>query len=358
MSQLNVGKLVASDRIILPQYTETTRPTGEQGMLIFNTELGVLQIHTGVEWVSLAAANPQDFSNVSIFNYTGSDQSFSVPSSGGTVTELLVYMWGAGGGADEGGTATAGAGGFSSGTISRLDGQNLNGDVFTVVVGQGGLRGVGSSTMPSMYGGGGAGSAESGGGHVSGCGGGLSGIFSGGSSVFSGSNPQPGAHGRSIIIAGGGAGCNDQTANLAYGGSGGGTEGGRGGSEPANNNKGGWGGRQVAGYAGSNSSGTYANGSELRGADGPTGNDDPGGGGGYYGGQSGGDDNTGGGGGSGYIGGTSTYKVTGGVTTNGGQGLSSAGYSPPETGNEYYTTGIGAGYRSQNGGNGKVVIIY
>jgi len=359
MSQLNVGKLVASTEVVFPTYTNSNRPvSATQGSLIFNSEESVLQLYTGTEWVSLQNANPQDFSNVTIFNYTGSDQSFSVPTTGGTVNELLVFMWGAGGGADEGGTATAGAGGYASGTISRFDGQSLNGDAFTIVVGQGGLRGVGGSNMSAMYGGGGRGSVDSGGGHVSGCGGGLSGIFAGTAPVFSGANPQGGAQARAIIVAGGGGGCNDQTTNFAYGGSGGGIEGGRGGSEPTNNNKGGWGGRQVSGYSGSNSSATYANGSELRGADGPSNTDNPGGGGGYWGGQSGGDDNSGAGGGSGYTGGTSTYKVVSGLTTNGGSGTSSSGYNPPETGSEYYSAGVGSAYRTQGGGNGKVVVLY
>lgn len=359
MSQLNVGKLVASSEIVLPQFTNTTRPaTASQGAIILNTEEALIQLYTGTEWVSLQVANPQDFSNVTIFNYTGSDQSFTVPASGGTVKELLVYMWGAGGGSDEGGTATAGAGGFTSGIISRFDNQSLNGDVFTIVVGQGGLRGSGSSNMSPSYGGGGRGSVDSGGGHVSGCGGGLSGIFAGGTTVFSGATPQSGAESRIIMCAGGGGGCNDQTTDLAYGGGGGGLEGGRGGDEPAGGGRGGWGGRQVSGYAGSNSGGTYANGSALRGADGPSNTDNPGGGGGYYGGQSGADDNSGAGGGSGFIGGTSTYKVTSGVTTTGGYGFSSAGYNPPETANQYYAAGIGSGYRANNGGNGRLVILY
>jgi len=359
MSQLNVGKLVASTEVVFPNFTNSNRPaSATQGSLIFNTEEAVLQLWTGTEWVSIQNANPQDFSNVAVFAYTGSDQTFNVPSSGGTINQLQVVMWGAGGGSDESGTAAAGSGGFSSGTIERFDSNSLNGDTFTIVVGQGGVRGSGSSPMPAMYGGGGRGSADSGGGHVSGSGGGLSGIFQGGATVFSGSNPGSGSIDRALIIAGGGGGANDQTTDRAYGGAGGGTEGGRGGSEPAGNNKGGWGGRQVSGYAGSNSSGTYANGSALRGGDGPSNNDDPGGGGGYYGGQSGGDDNSGAGGGSGYAGGNSTYKVLSGITTTGSQGAPNT-HNPPQTGNEYYVSGVGTGYQgSPDGGNGRVIVLY
>ena len=358
MSQLNVGKLVASSEVVFPSYTNTNRPTtATQGALIFNTEEELLQLWTGTEWVSLQLANPQDFSNAAVFAYTGSDQTFNVPESGGTINQLQVVMWGAGGGSDESGTGAAGSGGFTSGTIERFDGNSLNGDSFTVVVGSGGNRGTGSSDMPAVYGGGGRGSRDSGGGHVSGTGGGLSGVFQGGSTVFSGANAGSGSLDRAILIAGGGGGANDQSQDQAYGGAGGGTQGGRGGSEPSNNNKGGRGGRQIAGYDGS-TSGNVVSGGELRGGDGNTNQDNPGGGGGYYGGQSGSDDNSGAGGGSGYIGGNSTYKVISGITTTGAQGPGSQ-HNPPQTGNAYYQTGVGVGYKgSGKGGDGRVVILY
>ena len=358
MSQLNVGKLVASSEVVFPSYSNSSRPaSATQGSIIFNTEELVLQLWTGTEWVSLQNANPQDFSNAAVFAHTGSDQQFNVPSSGGTINQLQVVMWGAGGGSDESGTAAAGSGGFSSGTIERFDGNSLNGDAFTVVVGTGGKRGTGSNDMPAVYGGGGRGSRDSGGGHVSGNGGGLSGIFQGGATVFSGANPTSGSLDRAIIIAGGGGGANDQATDYAYGGAGGGTQGGRGGSQPSTNNKGGRGGRQVSGYDGS-TSGNRVDGSELRGGDGNTNQDNPGGGGGYYGGQSGSDDNSGAGGGSGYIGGNSTYKVLSGVTTTGSQGAPNT-HNPPQTGNQYYVSGVGTGYQgSPDGGNGRLVILY
>ena len=358
MSQLNVGKLVASTEVVFPNFTNSNRPaSATQGSLIFNTEESVLQLWTGTEWVSIQNANPQDFSNAAVFAHTGSDQQFNVPSSGGTINQLQVVMWGAGGGSDESGTAAAGSGGFSSGTIERFDGNSLNGDAFTVVVGTGGKRGTGSSDMPAVYGGGGRGSRDSGGGHVSGNGGGLTGIFQGGATVFSGANPTSGSLDRAILIAGGGGGANDQSTDYAYGGAGGGTQGGRGGSQPSTNNKGGRGGRQVSGYDGS-TSGNRVDGSALRGGDGNTNQDNPGGGGGYYGGQSGSDDNSGAGGGSGYIGGNSTYKVLSGVTTTGSQGAPNT-HNPPQTGNQYYVSGIGTGYQgSPDGGNGRLVILY
>ena len=161
----------------------------------------------------------------------------------------------------------------------------------------------------------------------------------------------------SPLTIGGGGGANDQSSGYAYGGAGGGLEGGRGGSQPSTNNKGGRGGRQIAGYDGS-TSGNRVDGSALRGGDGNTNQDNPGGGGGYYGGQSGSDDNSGAGGGSGYIGGNSTYKVISGVTTTGSQGAPNT-HNPPQTGNQYYVSGVGTGYQgSPDGGDGRLVILY
>ena len=283
------------------------------------------------------------------FSYTGSDQTWTAPSG---LTSFIFKAWGAGAGNDEGGTAPSGAGGFTLGTVTKSGG--VGGDTFRVVVGQGGPRGVGAGNTRTSYGGGGYGSVDSGGGHVSGGGGGLTGLFAPGGTVFSGVTPQSGAFARSILIAGGGGGANDQTTNFAYGGAGGGTEGQRGGSEPADNNKGGWGGRQTSGYSGSNASGTIANGGQLRGADGPNSNDDPGGGGGYYGGQSGGDDNSGAGGGSGYVGGTATYTVSSANTYTGNkQALPSQGTSDGD-----FPGSVGAGAFSGDGQNGYAVIKY
>ena len=75
-------------------------------------------------------------------------------------------------------------------------------------------------------------------------------------------------------------------------------------------------------------------------------------------GQSGSDDNSGSGGGSGYIGGNSTYKVISGVTTTGSQGAPNT-HNPPQTGNQYYVSGVGTGYQgSPDGGDGRLVILY
>ena len=67
-----------------------------------------------------------------VFNYTGSDQSYSF-STDSSVTHLHVKAWGAGGGADSGNLATAGPGGFTEAVLSPS-----GGDQFSVMVGRGG----------------------------------------------------------------------------------------------------------------------------------------------------------------------------------------------------------------------------
>jgi hypothetical protein len=78
------------------------------------------------------------------FSYTGSNQTFTAPSS-----SIIVYMWGAGGGRSSG-TGFAdndgGAGAYITGTLTTSPGETL-----TIVVGQGGD--IGQTT--AGYGGGG-----------------------------------------------------------------------------------------------------------------------------------------------------------------------------------------------------------
>ena len=357
MSQLNVGKVVAGVGVELPTLAESNRPTASSGLMFFNSDKNRVEIHSGADWYVLNTLSSQTFGTVQSFAYTGSDQQFTVPNDQGNITELRVFMWGAGGGPDESATAAAGAGGYCRGTIKRSDSGTMNGTTFTVVVGSGGVRGTGSSDMPAVYGGGGRGSRDSGGGHVSGTGGGLSGIFEGSNQIYgSSANPVSDCHTRIIICAGGGGGANDQSSGYAYGGAGGGLEGGRGGSQPSNNNKGGRGGRQQSGYSGS-TSGNRVDGDKCRGGDGNTGQDNPGGGGGYYGGQSGSDDNSGAGGGSSYYGGNANYSVSDASTEIGGYG-SGQSYSTGGSASQYWSADVGNSSRSNRGGDGKVVIVY
>jgi hypothetical protein len=75
------------------------------------------------------------------FNYTGSDQSWTVPAG---VTSATFNLIGAGGG---GGIQAGGGGGYATGTYSSL----TPGQILTVIVGQGG-GGVAATTRPGVSG--------------------------------------------------------------------------------------------------------------------------------------------------------------------------------------------------------------
>lgn len=350
MSQINAGRISASTGFKLPSFTDATRPTTglEVGFLIFNTDSGAVQVYDGNDWLSISASGSQTFTNAIVFNYTGSDQTLTLPNNN-SIKEIIVKCWGAAGGGCAG-TNYGGGGGFSIGTVKRSDNATLANNQFVVVVGQGGRGGgTGSSggSNRTSYGGGGSGSSEGSGGHMSGGGGGCSGLFSGTSQVFNGVTPQNGITARCIIAAGGGGGSNDQNANSANGGCGGGTSGQNGAvvDVPQYNVPGG---TQSSGYQ------------QWRGEDGANrGNDNPGGGGGYWGGTAGVADGTGAGGGSGYIGGTTLYTLQNPLTYTGNYpNMAAEAYADLN-----WVSPVGQGYVSQtngaqDGGNGRVVILW
>jgi len=173
--------------ITLPAGNTASRPASPQaGMLRFNTDTNRLEHYNGSSW-DLFPLRSQTF------NYTGSDQTFTVPTG---VTNIIVKAWGGGGGGggqsgwSDGGPA--GGGGFATGSISTTPGTQ-----YTIVVGSRGFNRSPNRT----YGGGGRPPNTWG----PGSGGGLSGIFQSGA-AFSGGTPQSGAFGRAILIAGGGGG--------------------------------------------------------------------------------------------------------------------------------------------------------
>ena len=58
MSQLNVGKVnVTGDGVQYPQYTNSNRPTGSTGLVIYNTDEAKLQVYTGSAWENIGAAD-------------------------------------------------------------------------------------------------------------------------------------------------------------------------------------------------------------------------------------------------------------------------------------------------------------
>ena len=289
----------------------------------------------------------------SAFSYTGSQQTFTVPSD---VSSLKLYAWGAGGGGGD--NSSGGSGGYAEGTLST----------------------TGGTTYSIIVGGGGAGYYTT---NAGGAGGGLTGIFSGGTTVPFNSTGRA----RAIMIAGGAGGGSGGSGSEAMGGAGGGNEGNRGyhdyrgGPYGAGSRSGGYGGTQSAGGAiAPDTGGTYnpgnTAGSDLQGGVGSYSGSAPGnggfggggsagayaggayggggGGGGYFGGGGGQDYySSAGGGGSGYVGG-----VTSATNTTGNDGNRSSANNPPNTGSAYYSSGVGVGNFQSTGGHGRLVVRY
>jgi len=140
------------------------------------------------------------FYNVHTFDYSGSNQTFTVLDKG-TTTKVIAKVWGAAGGAGTSYWSTfGGPGGYGTATINT----NTLGSSFTVVVGQGGRTSAGER---STYGHVNLSTDGRPGGFGASCGdgGGLSGIFNGTST-----------HANSILIAGGGGGSVMQQEVVLY----------------------------------------------------------------------------------------------------------------------------------------------
>lgn len=256
-----------------------------------------------------------------IFSYTGSDQFFTVPFD---ITEILVYLWGAGGGSGGDTGGYGGAGAMVQGVLSVTPG-----DALTIIVGQGGY----SAGALTTYGGGGAGSDPGGG--TSGAGGGRSAIHL--------------AHNDLVTAgAGGGGGYSvTQGGKATYSGIA------DNGSEFPN---GGGGGSESSGGAAGTGSifgspatpGTLYQGGNGSGFGG-------GGGGGYYGGGGASSDiGAAGGGGSSY---TLYLSLIPGEGTLGYNSIDN--YSAPNSSSPYWVPGVGdGGPKETSGGNGLIVIRY
>ncbi len=274
------------------------------------------------------------FTTTVAYTYTGGNQTFTAPAG---VTQIGVFLWGAGGGGNAGGNGGAGA--MVQGILSVSPGAS-----YTIIVGQGG-----TITAATAYGGGGAGTNPANG--TSAQGGGRSAI------QFSSAD---------LVTAGGGGGC-------GYSAGSGGAATFSGTANAGNNgtvapiSTGGGGGTQSAGGAGGTGpTGTGGNGSLYTGGNGAGAGaiGGGGGGGGYYGGggaggggSAGGSTNSGGGGG----GGSSlinNLSLIPGQTVFGFN--SSNGVAAPNSTSPFYAAGVGAGGATSNGagGHGRVVIRY
>ena len=275
----------------------------------------------------------------SSLDYTGANQTFTVPAG---VTSITAKLWGAGGGSAEG--HDGGAGGAVTATIPVTAGEVLN-----IVVGRGGVVGSGPT-----YGGGGIGQPSGGNSvnHGTG-GGGLSGIFRG-----TALDPAQASNALAIAGAGGGAGGYSTTGGNPTGGAGGGLSGEKGGGQAASSGNGG---SQSAGGAGSTNThghggaGTqFQGGSHLVGTGIAGGFAGGGGGSGWFGGSAASafhQNHPGGGGGSSYI--NAGASVT-------GTHYAGTGATVPNTSDADYTAPAGAPSTSGTsaGNNGLIVISY
>lgn len=223
---------------------------------------------------------------VPLFTYTGSAQTWTVPTG---VTSIIIECWGAQGGI--GGGSEGGRGGYAKGTLAVTPGETLN-----IYVGQ-----MGGTYTTGGWNGGGNGSYS--GGYSGGKGGGATDVRKGGTALSN-----------RVIVGGGGGGAGYNTG-YTYQGVGGGLTGTDGYADRNSSSSYygyyGLGGTQTAGgtSGGTLGQGGGASGSTYTG----------GGGGGYYGGGGGAGYSTQGGGGSGYIGGVTDGTMTSGSRSGDGQ---------------------------------------
>ena len=289
---------------------------------------------------SYQAGSSSGYNNTQSYDYTGADQTFTVPNDITGTQEIQVEVWGAGGGgtvAYYGPDYGGGAGGYTKATISTA----TAGETLTIKVGKGGTV----KTTTSAYGGAGIG------GNTSGLEGSSGGGFSG---VFTSTTP--------LAISGGGGGASPGHSDQGIAGGGGGAN--QSGAASSSTSMGGRGGTTSAGGAKAASCAT--DGAQYSGGNGCGGGSEGGGGGGagYYGGGGGnsnGTANGGGGGGSGYLDATRGSLVTATAGQNGA--LASTWAFPNKTSANYGSNNAGRGGKANtnttadnSGGNGRVVI--
>jgi hypothetical protein len=277
------------------------------------------------------------------FSYTGNNETFTFPPN---INYITVYCWGAGGGSSK---ATnnglvggyGGNGGFVSAKINVSSIPSI-----TIVVGQGGKKGVQRSESGTAFGGGGSGKSADNNWAVGG-GGGYSGVFF---------KDEP------LVIAGGGGGAgvdNFFQGAILNGGNGGGLVGNAGSGRKGM----GLGGTQSAGGTSGTANVATPNkrgGSKYKGGDAES--YAAGGGGGWYGGGAGhytlpsNDDVASGGGGSSYVSSDTNLIINNNIPkaqVNGTRIVTNNTYKYYENG-----AGLGADKGLNNGNNGLIIIEY
>jgi len=281
------------------------------------------------------------------FNYTGTIQTFIIPPN---VHYITIYCWGAGGGGSYGYIigSQGGYGGNGGFVKTTLDVRSIYS--LSIIVGQGGRKGIYAATTAYAFGGGGSTAGAYNDGHWAfGGGGGLSGVFITNTNMTI-TNNIINSYATPIIIAGGGGGAGSHDS--IFGGNAGGLVG-----NNCDYGNGGTGGTQTTGggpaaMPADNAGNKYKGGNCI--------NYGGGGGGGYYGGgastTNSGSYSAGGGGGSSYVNTTefilsNTYMPN--PNPNGTRTSLGNTYS-------YYQTniGLGSGLGLNDGNNGLVVIEY
>jgi hypothetical protein len=216
MSNLNVGKIIASIGLKLGAYTSTNRPVGEEGLIIYNSETNNLEIYIEGEWLNpgqtSGSTNPNDYplvpgqyqyfstewtANPANLSISDSSTTFTVPSS--VKKYIRVIMWGGG----SGGSSNPGKGAFVDALIPVTAGQR-----FKCIVGGGGAT-SGSSGRGGHGVGGGCGVDS----NDSGAGGGGTGFFFAEPTVIGDASMFP----NGVLIAGGGGGGGGGAQNAGAG---------------------------------------------------------------------------------------------------------------------------------------------
>jgi uncharacterized repeat protein (TIGR02543 family) len=294
---------LSSSTTLFAQWSRTPAPSCAVGSGRGGIKTGTVSANKGGNGCVGISFQVGGVSSMVTFNYTGSNQSWTVPIG---VTSATFYLIGAGGG---GGVSFAGGGGgYATGSYAVTAGQTL-----TVIVGQGGggadavtrpgVSGYPGIYTPVTYGGGGRGGSFSAGWDE------LYYSSGGGRSAIRLPNTST-----DLATAGGGSGAAYSQCGLGGGGlTGNGST--RGGTQSA----GGTGAGSGNGYPGTNGIAYQGGDSKDEGG---------GGGGGFFGGGGGGD-NTAGGGGSSYV-----ALLTNGVTNAGGD----CGAAAATTGLDYLVT--------------------
>ena len=246
MSFDSAGNAVLSSGLKLPSFTNSTRPTGQIGLIIYNTEEEQAQIFDGTEWTGLGGGGKIQASGGDKYNsgvYTihkfAASGTFTVTSAPSSATMDVLLVGGGGGGGAASQNCSNGGGG--AGGLVYKQAESISTGGFPVVVGSGGNGRVAGNAGPGDNGGdstfngwvalgGGGGGGGSG---VNGGRGNNGGSGGGGAHQFSG----PISTGLQPTSATGGFGNAGGAANNSgpeWGGGGGGGAGGTAGASSAN----------------------------------------------------------------------------------------------------------------------------